>query len=218
MSALHMQKPVSYEPARLHDLRFRKVIGAAGWAALPPAIKQRFSKHISGRKAAVYVGDIVECRVNLAGRLLAQAARIAGAPLPLTFDCDVPAVVTVTEDEASGGQLWTRQYGRHNGFPQVIHSAKRFAGPTGLEEYLGRGFGMALTCDVDAAGLNFRSAYYFVQILSRRFKLPKWLSPGNLTITHADIGHGAFAFILDLRHPWFGQLFYQVGYFRDDVR
>jgi hypothetical protein len=41
------------------------------------------------------------------------------------------------------------------------------------------------------------------------------LKPGDLNITHADIGHGAFAFMLELRHKLFSELMYQVGYFRD---
>ncbi len=55
----------------------------------------------------------------------------------------MPAVVSVTEEAAKGGQFWTCPYGRARGFHQVIHSSKRFAGATGLEEYLGRGFGIA---------------------------------------------------------------------------
>ncbi len=38
----------------------------------------------------------------------------------------------MTEDGASGGQFWTRMYGRLRGLRQVIHSSERFAGPTGL--------------------------------------------------------------------------------------
>jgi hypothetical protein len=62
---------------------------------------------------------------------------------------NVAAVVTVTEDAQAGGQFWTRMYNRAHGFPQVIHSSKRFAGPTGLEEYLGWGFGIALAVSAD---------------------------------------------------------------------
>ena len=72
--------------------------------------------------------------------------RLIGGPLPIDrASVHVPSVVTVTEDKASGGQIWTRIYGRRKGFPQVVHSSKRFAGPTGLEEYVGYGVGMTLT-------------------------------------------------------------------------
>jgi Domain of unknown function (DUF4166) len=200
---------------QLGDLRFRKLLGADAWNGLPPAVRARFGKRLSQAKAAVYTGEIVETRMSGAGWLLAQALRLIGAPLPTARDNNVPAVVTVTEDEAGGGQFWTRQYGRHNGFPQVIHSAKRFAGKTGLEEYVGHGIGMALTVDADDYGLHFRSAFYFLSPAGRRLRLPAWLTPGQTTVTHADLGDGSFAFVLELMHPWFGELIRQTAVFRD---
>ena len=81
--------------------------------------------------------------------------------------------MTVTEDAASGGQIWTGICARRSGFPQVIHSAKRFAGPTGLEEYVGCGVGMALTHRGRAQALIFRSAGYFLQLGRLRLPLPR---------------------------------------------
>jgi len=136
----------------LCDLRFRALVGETGWAALPETTRARFGKRVAECRTAIYAGEIVECRMNLAGWLLAQTCRLLGAPLPLHRDADVPALVSVTEDAASGGQYWTRIYGRRRGFPQVIHSSKRFAGPTGLEEYVGRGVGIALRVEVADGG------------------------------------------------------------------
>jgi len=114
------------------DLRFRKLLGDRAWLALPAATRARFSKSIRDGDSVAYEGEIVECRMSRAGWLLAHALKVIGAPLPLSRDYDVPAAVLVTEDAGCGGQFWTRIYGRRRGFPQVIHSSKRFAGPTGL--------------------------------------------------------------------------------------
>ena len=119
-------------------------------------------------------------------------ARLIGGPLPIGDRYHVPSIVTVTEDAATGGQIWTRIYARRNGFPQVIHSAKRFAGPTGLEEYVGFGVGMALRIVRRRAALLFRSAGYFLQLGRLKLALPAWLTPGALTVTHTDLGGGEF--------------------------
>lgn len=202
-------------PAPLGDPRFRALLTAVQWSALPLPVRRRFSKRFAGGDTVVYRGTIVGAEMSRAGSWLAQLGRIIGAPLPLSRDVDVPAVVTVTEDVAAQGQHWTRLYARRSDFPQVVHSSKRFAGPTGLEEYVGAGVGMALTVAVESETLIFRSAWYFLQLFGHRLRLPRWLSPGQLTVTHGELGQGRFEFTLDLTHPWFGTLLRQTAVFEE---
>lgn len=201
-------------PGELADLRFRALLPAEAWATLPVAVRRRFSRRMTAGTTVIYCGAVPAVRANAAGRLLAQAARLIGGPLPLVYEPGA-SVVTVTEDGVGQGQVWTRLYARRSGFPQVIHSAKRFAGPTGLEEHVGAGVGMALTVAVESEALVFRSAFYFVTVLGRRLRLPRWVEPGRLTIVHRDLGGGAFAFTLALDHRWLGCLISQDAIFRD---
>src|SRR5216683_309605 len=131
---------------------------------------------------------------------------------------DGKTVIYVGEvDEASLSRIgwWFAQAARMNGFPQVIHSAKRFAGPTGLEEYVGFGVSMALRICVAKEALEFHSTGYAFQIGRLRLPLPEWLAPGDLTVTHSDLGGGEFRFTLDLIHPRFGRLIHQSAKFRE---
>ncbi|RZJ01525.1 MAG: DUF4166 domain-containing protein [Brevundimonas sp.] len=198
----------------LADLRFRALLPNGDWTELPPAVRARFSKRLNGGATVDYRGEVVTVEANPLGRLLAQAARLIGAPLPLVYTPGA-SVVTVTEDAVGQGQVWSRLYVRPDGFPQVIHSAKRFAGPTGLEEHVGGGVGMALTVSVETGALVFRSAFYFATLLGLRIRLPRWSEPGALTIVHRDLGEGRFAFTLALDHPVFGRLLGQNAIFRD---
>jgi hypothetical protein len=197
------------------DGRFAVLLGAAAWRRLPSAVRQRFSKALGSQTSVTYAGEIVECRRTRLGKLLATLCRLIGAPLPLHDHVGVPAAVTIFADGATGGQHWTRIYGRPRGFPQVIHSTKRFAGPTGLEEYLGCGFGVALTVSTDAQALHFHSDHYFFALGAVRQRLPHWLGPGALTVSHVERGGGYFAFVLTLRHPRFGEIIRQTGVFQE---
>ena len=197
------------------DPRFRALLSDADWTSLPLPIRRRFSKRLADGNTAIYLGQIRETWMSRAGWLLAQALRVIGGPLPTAVDADVPSVVTVTEDMATGGQIWTRLYARRRGFPQVIHSSKRFAGPTGLEEYVGFGIGVTLKLSVEARALCFRSVGYFLQLGRRRFRLPAWASPGALCVTHEELGSGHFEFRLEVTHPRFGPLIRQAGIFTE---
>lgn len=188
------------------------------WLFLPPATRARFLRRIRTGACVTYVGEVTECRMSRAGRLLAQAVRLIGAPLPLAADVGVAASVSVTAGADDRGQFWTRQYSRRRGFPQVIHSVKRFAGPTGIEEYLGLGIGIALTLHETGGALFFVSDHYFVKLGPVRLRLLRVLMPGTLTVGHHDLGHGRFLFSLDLVHPWLGELVHQLVAFADDVR
>lgn len=196
------------------DLRFRALLPEADWNSLPAAVRRRFTKRMEGGATMVYRGEVTRVQAGLAGRMLAHAARLIGAPLPLVFEPGA-SVVTVTEDAVGQGQVWSRMYVRPRGFPQVIHSAKRFNGPTGLEEHVGAGVGMALTVTAEQGALVFRSAFYFVSLFGWRLRLPRWMEPGALTIVHRDLGERRFAFILALDHPVFGPMLGQHATFRD---
>lgn len=215
-------EPIRRRYARWHRAKaaaaaeppFRRLLGEAAWATLPAAVQARFVRHIGAGACVAYLGEVVECRMNLAGRLLAQAVRLIGAPLPIGCEAGVAASVSVTGDDAGREQYWTRQYSRRRGFPQVIFSCKRFAGPTGIEEYLGLGVGIALRLRVADGALLFESDHYFWKFAGLRLRIPAAV-PGNLTIGHVDLGEGRFAFTLDLVHPWFGRMVHQLAVFAD---
>ncbi|HTW33226.1 MAG TPA: DUF4166 domain-containing protein [Rhizomicrobium sp.] len=210
----HASPPESRQN-ELGDLRFRNLLSREDWAALPAAIRHRFSRRVAGGATAIYAGEIVATELAFAGWIAAQLARLVGSPLPRSRDAHVPAVVSVTEDGRTGGQIWTRVYARKSGFPHVIHSAKRFAGTTGLEEHVSRGVGMALTVRQENGALVFRSTHYFFRIGPVRLTLPAWLTPGALTVTHAEEGGGQFSFLLEVVHPAFGRIIRQFAVFHE---
>ena len=203
-------------PAKLlDDSRFRALLSNDDWGRLPVATWRRFSTRRADGGTIVYVGEVDGAGVSRIGWWLVQLARLIGGPLPTGAETGVPMIVTVTEDQASGGQIWTRICARRDGFPQVIHSSKRFAGPTGLEEYVGCGVSMALRISVEHEALVFRSTGYALQVGPLRLPLPARFTPGDLTVIHSDLGGGTFRFSLEIVHPRLGRLLRQSAIFRE---
>jgi uncharacterized protein DUF4166 len=200
---------------KVTDVRFRALVGEEGWARLPEAVRHRFSKRWKPGDMVVYQGHVVATELSRLGCVLAFLARAIGAPLPVTNGMTGPAVVAVSENAALGGQTWTRAYACPGKFPQVIHSAKRFSGPTGLEEYVGYGFGMTLRVLEEEDALVFRSERYFFEVGRLRLQIPRFAEPGAMEIVHRDEGGGQFSFHLTLRHRIAGRLMHQLAYFRD---
>jgi hypothetical protein len=217
LTLLEDVSPKQFKPAPLGDLRFRALLGDDEWFSLPACVRARFSKRLAAGDTAVYVGRVTEVRMSRAGRLLVQLARLIGGPFPTSTDVGVASVVTVTENAATGGQTWTRLYARKRGIPQVIHSTKLFAGPTGLEEHVGGGVSMRLKVRVEGRDLVFRSRDYFFGIFGLSIALPRWMTPGALTVTHTDNGEGWFTFTLDVEHPLLGTLIHQCVAFREST-
>ena len=200
--------------ARAVETRFARLTGES-WMQLPAPIRRRFSRHLADGERTVYLGEVAATRMTRVGRLIAQLARVVGAPLPLEAGGRVPVTVIVTGSERLRGQVWTRVYDRASGFPQVIQSLKRFGGATGLEEIVARGVGMRLRLKGRDGALVFRSEGYFLEVFGRRFWLPGWLSPGTMTVIHTELGDGRFEFALDVSHRRFGTLIRQRAAFQE---
>ena len=202
----------------LGDLRFRALLAEADWRQLTPVVRRRFSRRLAPGETTVYVGTVRHAKLSRLGWLFVQAARLVGAPLPTSADEALPVIVGVTEDGASGGQIWTLIYAWSSGFPQVIHSAKNFSGPTGLEECLRFGIRIALTVAVEDGALVFRSGDYFWRAGRAgrvALRLPRWLTPGALTVKHIDLDGAQFMFTLSIVHPRAGSLVEQSVVFRE---
>ena len=178
------------------------------WRRLPPNIRRRFARVFAPNHTVCYVGHTTQCRMSRLGWCLAQAARLVGSPLPV-FATTGPVAVTVTDHEGNAGQSWCRIYHRERGFAQCIQSIKRFRGPTGLEEYLGYGIAMALAITVKDKALVFTSTQFALYVGALRIELPRWLSPGTLTVVHRERHDHTFEFTMTLHHWLFGELIHQ---------
>jgi len=77
----------------LGDLRFRALLRAEDWAALPEPVRARFSKRLTGGDSVVYTGAVTRTRFSSAARALAAAAVVSrtNSPRSLSSDSSPPS-------------------------------------------------------------------------------------------------------------------------------
>jgi hypothetical protein len=211
VAAKHDRVPV---PGAVRQ-HFSALLAASHWQRLPPAVRRRFERALAPGESVIFVGEVAETRRSFVGRLWGQLARLAGAPLPLQLLARTPAIVVVTADVVGDAQLWTRIYHEPGRLPQVIRSIKSFTGPTGLEERVGAGLAMSLVVTEEQRALVFRSAGYHWRWGRVSLRIPAWLTPGTIIVTHREERQGRFSFSLSVVHPWFGRILHQVAFFQD---
>lgn len=197
------------------DDHFLRLIGPEAWQRLPEKVRHRFSQAIDSDGCIVFRGRVVATQLNAFGWILSRLAWVLRSPLPLDHGATGPAVVVVTDVPNADAQNWVRTYLRPCGRMQTVSSQKRFCGPTGLEEYLGRGVGMTLVVTEEDRCLKFQSQQFYLDFGGWRLTLPRFASPGVLTILHKDLGGGWFRFEMSLVHRLFGRMLVQRAEFQD---
>ncbi len=189
------------------------LVGAAGWARLPAAVRRRFG---AGHGAATYVGRM-ELRCSPAGRVFAALSRLFGSPLSGATSTAVPTAVRVFDD-GHGGMVWERSFHTAGGrAPHVVRSVKQLSGGGGLVERTDGGLSMALDVFEHDGALVFESRRFALMLGRLRLPVPALLTPGTCRVTHTDLGEGLFRFDLDMVHPLWGHTFHQSGVFADPV-
>ena len=185
------------------------LVGPAGWARLPAAVRRRFGGHAD----VTYLGRL-DLHCSPAGRVFAACGRLFGKPLAAVNARAVPATVRVHAD-GRGGVVWERRFHCDPANDHLVRSTKELAADGRLRERVAGGLGMALEVFEDAGSLVFESRH-FVLILGRfSLRLPALLAPGTCRVTHTDLGDGLFRFSLDMHHALWGHTFHQSGVFAD---
>jgi Domain of unknown function (DUF4166) len=181
-------------------------LGAAAWARLPEAVRQRFS---GGAQAREYVGD-GEFKASFVGRVFALLGLALGRPLPLRTGS---ARVLIQVTRSAGGEVWRRAYAFAHG-DEIVRSVKQAGNGAWLEERAGPLI-MRLRVFEGRGALVFECIDFRLRFAGFEMVLPIWLTPGRIRVEHHDHGGGRFAFTLEALHPWLGVTFAQRCEMRD---
>ena len=199
------------EPELL-DLRFRALIGRAAWDGLPPLVRPRFSKRLSGVVVALYRGRVVWTEISAIGWLFAQclaAGRGATSAEP--------------RRRCAGGGVRQRGCGLGRaGVEPVVRTAARLSAGDPQRQALCRGDRAGRICRArdrhgvagraDGRRPALRQRPLFRDGRGKRMGLPRWLAPGGPWSSIVTWAAGG-SFDLALRHPLAGRLVAQHAEF-----
>ena len=188
------------------------LVGPAGWARLPAAVRRRFA---AAHADCTYLGRL-DLRCSRAGRVFAALGRVFGKPLAAVDASAVPATVRVHAD-GRGGVVWERRFHCDPANDHLVRSTKELAADGRLRERVAGGLGMALDVFEDAGSLVFQSRHFLLILGRFSVRVPALLAPGTCRVTHTDLGDGLFRFALDMVHPLWGHTFHQSGVFADPI-
>jgi len=180
---------------------FRTLLGEAAWARLAAPIRKRFGP---GSTVGDFAGA-ARLTSSRFGDLIAHLMVLCGRPLPtLAGGCEA----RVTIRPGAHGAVWDRAYRKAGRKWQHVRSIKRQIGAT-LYECRGP-IWMRLRLEERDGALAFISTGFFLALGPLRLRLPEWLTPGQLMVTHSDQGNGRFEFALTCDHALFGRVFDQI--------
>jgi Domain of unknown function (DUF4166) len=198
----------------IEDLAFRQLLGEPAWRGLAPAIHSRFGIKPLPGQVIEYAGRMTAVRASPIGRVFGHLCRLIGSPIaPYTGD-DVAISVFVQRADDGDGVVWRREYLFPGRGKVVARSVKKVDGADSLLECFASGFTMRMRVFAEGGSLHFLSTGYFVRLGPWRLPIPSLLAPGQTHVIHADRGNGMFSFIMSVRHPVYGETFFQDGWFR----
>lgn len=185
------------------------LVGASGWARLPPAVQHRFAV---AHANVTYHGQM-DLRCSLIGHIYAALARVLGGPLTHMNTTAVPTTVRVSNN-GRGGVVWERCFnaGDHD---RIVRSTKELGADGCLLERTDGGLSMSLDVFEESGSLVFRSRRFWLVWGHLRLSVPAFMTPGICRVGHTDLGAGLFRFTLSMTHPLWGETFHQSGIFAD---
>jgi len=192
----------------------RQVLGDAAWLRLPAAVRVRFGDPVV---AVDYAGEFEVVRASWLGRVVATVCRLIGTPVVPHTGLNIPAIVHV--GPVREGVAWNREYRWPNVAPCLVRSTKVIEADGSLVEKLPARLCMPLDVYEAGGALHFVSRGYYFDFgrrgdgSVRRLPLPACLSPGVTHVEHHDESDGWFRFTMTVRHPFFGEMFFQTGRF-----
>lgn len=190
---------------------FRSQLGA-DWASLSPNIQARFEHDPPLGTVVRYRGIMEEIRCTWLGKIFARFVQHTGALMPYEGK-EVPVDIEVWTQQNEPDVFKKRTYYLPNRKPFIFRSRMRLEKTNKLVEYVGGGLGMFITVQVSERHLQFTDDGYFFHVGPIRIPIPRVLSIGDIYLLHEDLGPTTFRITIDIRHPWYGTLYFQRGTF-----